>query len=147
MTPAALAALALVYLYAGREYSLDSLASPGPGVFPLATGLALLLLAAGQAITDATRRRRDTTPRAPGYRSPYQRRAPLFMVVLLVAYAVGISVLGFLAASFLLVVLASKLMGADGWWKPALLAAVVTIAVHLTFVAWLGIPFPAGVLR
>ena len=42
---AGLAVLALGYLLAGRQYPLDTLATPGPGIFPLAVGLALLALA------------------------------------------------------------------------------------------------------
>jgi Tripartite tricarboxylate transporter TctB family len=146
--PAALAALALAFLYAGRQYPLDSLASPGPGIFPLASGLALLLLAASQAIADAVRRRRPGgNPSAPGYRSPYQQRAPLFMAVLLAGYAAGVPVLGFLTASFLLVALAARLMGVEGWSRPALLAASVVLAVHAIFAAWLGVPLPTGMLR
>ena len=54
-----LAALALAYLSAGRQYPLDTLAAPGPGVFPLAAGIALLaaalwmLAAVGRAGADA----------------------------------------------------------------------------------------------
>lgn len=148
MIPAALAALALGYLYAGRQYSLDSLASPGPGVFPLTAGLALLVLAACQAIAEGAGRRRGATEQpASGYRSPYQQRTPLFMAVLLAAYAACVPVLGFLAASSVLVVLAAKLMGVEGWSRPVVLAVAVTIAVHLIFVAWLGVPLPTGMLR
>ena len=44
-----LAALALLYLAAGRRYPLDTLAAPGPGVFPVAAGAALLLVACSAA--------------------------------------------------------------------------------------------------
>jgi len=45
-----LAVLALGYLLAGRRYPLDTLATPGPGIFPLAAGLALLALAVWQGL-------------------------------------------------------------------------------------------------
>ncbi len=146
MIAAAFAALALVYLYLGRRYTLDSLAAPGPGVFPLAAGLALLVLAGCQAIADIAGRRRDTAPGAAAYRSPYQRRAPLVMACLLAAYAACVPVLGFLSASGALVVLAARLMGVPGWWRSALLAIGVIAAAYVVFAAWLGVPLPRGLL-
>ena len=49
LSAAGLAVLAVVYLVANRQYALDTLATPGPGVFPLAVGLLMLGLAACQA--------------------------------------------------------------------------------------------------
>jgi hypothetical protein len=38
-------------------------------------------------------------------------------------------------------------MGAPGWARPALLAVGTTVATYVIFVAWLGVPLPAGLLR
>ncbi len=57
---AGLAVLALGYLLAGRQYPLDTLATPGPGIFPLAVGLALLALAIWQLLAGG---RRPALPR------------------------------------------------------------------------------------
>jgi hypothetical protein len=138
---AGLAALAVAYLAVNRQYPLDTLAAPGSGVFPLAAGVALLVLAGWQAIAPAR-------GQARGAKGPWRRRrAPLLMAGLLVLYAAGLNVLGFLVASFALVLLAARLMGAPDWRRPALLALGVIIATSLVFVAWLGIPLPAGLLR
>ena len=59
-----LAVLAVAYLVANRAYPLDTLATPGPGVFPLAAGVLLLGLAAGQAVA-AVRARPAGPPRPP----------------------------------------------------------------------------------
>ncbi|HSE92689.1 MAG TPA: tripartite tricarboxylate transporter TctB family protein [Methylomirabilota bacterium] len=175
---AGLAVLALGYLYAARQYPLDSLAAPGPGVFPLAAGLALLVLAGCQAI--ATLRRHwqqehgsGAGPRSgPGHTSgagrgseptdglgtmhgaeprrepgdTSRRGAPLMMAILLVVYAGSVGVLGFLPASCALIVLATRLMGVPGWWRPTLLATGVTAATYLIFAVWLGVPLPSGPL-
>src|SRR5207249_11134653 len=42
---AGLALLAIGYLFAARRYPLDTLTTPGPGIAPLGSGLALLALA------------------------------------------------------------------------------------------------------
>ncbi len=130
-----LAVLALGYLLAGRRYPLDTLATPGPGIFPLAAGLALLALAVWQFLA-ARRAAPDPTD---GGAVP---RAPLIMSAVLALYAVTLPVLGFVLTSFGLVFVAARLMGLGGWWRPAALALGVTVASRLLFGTWLGVPLP-----
>jgi hypothetical protein len=134
---AGLAVLAAAYLVANLRYSLDTLAAPGPGVFPLAAGVALLVLAGWQVVVPA---------RGPDRAAEVASRPrnPLLMIGLLGLYAASLGVLGFLPSSFVLVLLAARLMGAPGWMRPAMLALGVTIATWLVFVVWLGVPLPAG---
>jgi putative tricarboxylic transport membrane protein len=137
---AGLAVLAAAYLVANLRYSLDTLAAPGPGVFPLAAGVALLVLAGWQVVVPA---------RGPDRAAEVASRPrnPLLMTGLLGLYAASLGVLGFLPSSFVLVLLAARLMGAPGWMRPAMLALGITIATWLVFVVWLGVPLPAGWLR
>jgi hypothetical protein len=142
-----LAVIALGYLLAGRRYALDALASPGPGVFPLAGGLVLLAVAAWQFATAGrsagapTAEARATAHAAdPAEVAP--RRRPLIMAAVLVLYAATLPVVGFLLASFVLVVVAARLMGLPGWWRPAALALGVVAVSRVVFVTWLGVPLP-----
>ena len=130
-----LAVLALGYLLAGRRYPLDTLATPGPGIFPLAAGVALLALAIWQFLAV----RRSAPDPAGGGAVP---RAPLIMSAVLALYAAILPVLGFTPASFALVFVAARLMGLAGWWRPAVLALGVTLASRVLFVTWLGVPLP-----
>ena len=91
---AGLAVIAAAYLAVNLRYPLDTLAAPGPGVFPLAAGVALLVLAGGLAIGPA--RSPDRGVEGSGSR----RRTPLLMIGLLGLYATALGVLGFLASSF-----------------------------------------------
>lgn len=130
---AVLAVVAVLYLLLGRRYPLDSLATPGPGIFPLAAGVALLAVAVWQFAAG-----RSQPPREPSSRRP----ALLLMSVVLVAYAAFLPVLGFALASFALVAIAARLMGLPGWWRPAALALGVTAVSLLLFARWLGVPLP-----
>jgi hypothetical protein len=134
----ALAGLAVAYLVANRAYPLDTLATPGPGVFPLAAGLLLLGLAAGQAV--AAGRASHADPSAGG--GAISRVVGLMAA--LVGYALAAGTLGFLTASFALVLAVSRLLGAPGWLRPTTLALGVTLGAYLIFVAWLGVPLPRG---
>ena len=60
----------------------------------------------------------------------------------LILYAALLPRLGFIASSFALVVLASRLMGARGWWRPVVLGLGVAATAYLLFARWLGVPLP-----
>src|SRR5262245_37806704 len=136
---AGLAVIAAAYLVVNLRYPLDTLATPGPGVFPLATGVALLLLAGAQILVSPRGSDRDEIAGS-------RWRPPLLMIGLLALYAVALYPLGFLASSFVLVLLAARFMGAPGWLRPAVLALGITIGAWVVFVKWLGVPLPAGLL-
>jgi hypothetical protein len=137
---ASLAVIAAAYLVVNLRYPLDTLAAPGPGVFPLAAGVTLLLLAGAQILVSARGPDRDAEVAGSRW------RPPLLMVGLLALYAAALGPLGFLASSFVLVLLAARFMGAPGWLRPAVLALGITIGAWVVFVKWLGVPLPAGLL-
>jgi hypothetical protein len=130
-----LAVLAVGYLLAGRRYPLDTLTTPGPGIFPLGAGVALLALALWQFLAA----RRSAPDPVGGGAVP---RAPLVMSVVLALYAALLPVIGFVPTSFALVFVAARLMGLAGWGRPAALALGVTLASRVLFVTWLGVPLP-----
>jgi hypothetical protein len=125
-----LAVLAIAYLAAGHAYPLDSLATPGPGVFPLAAGTLLLGAAVAQAV-------------AEGPATHLGDRRVLALMAVLVGYPVASAAIGFLTASFVVVLLSSRLLGARGWLRPAVLALGIVLAAHALFVVWLGVPLPS----
>jgi hypothetical protein len=148
LSAAGLAVLAGAYLVANRSYPLDTLATPGPGIFPLAVGLLMLGLAAAQAVAAL----RSGPPQAPVPQAESDAEATvgghaIAMAVVLVAYAAAAGVIGFLTASFAAILVSSRLLGARDWLRPVLLALGVTFVAHVIFVAWLGVPFPTGLLR
>jgi hypothetical protein len=138
-----LAVLALGYLLAGRGYPLDTLTTPGPGIFPLGTGLVLLAIALWQILIPGD----QAAPRSAGETTQADHaappaRAPLLMSLVLVLYAAVLPVAGFVASSIVLVFIAARLMGLDGWWRPAALALGVTLASRILFVTGLGVTLP-----
>lgn len=158
---AGLALVAIVYLLAGRRYPLDTLATPGPGIVPALAGLALLgaaiwlFVVAGSAsparaagglpeIRVAPKRPTEPTLQHPAESAPRRpiQWSALIMAGVLVLYAALLPRLGFVASSFALVVVSSRLMGLEGWWRPVVLALGVTGAAYLLFARWLGVPLP-----
>jgi len=107
-------------------------------VFPLAAGIALLALAVGQFVAAG----RHPAPGADGPAAPARRRAPLVVAAALVVYAGVLPAVGFVIASFALVVVTARLMGLPGWWRPLALGVGVAVATRLVFVTWLGVRLP-----
>ena len=132
-----LAVLAVAYLLAGRRYPLDTLTTPGPGIFPLAAGVGLLILAACLFVSAS----RASAPEAVA-EDVTSSGTPLVMAAVLVLFAATLPALGFVFASFALVVVAARLMGLQGWWRPLALGAGLALATRLVFVTWLGVPLP-----
>src|SRR5262245_40692071 len=135
-----LGAVAVAYLAAARRYPLDTLSAPGPGAFPLAVGLALLLVTAWLFATarPVPPAAIEAAPAIPGM----WRRVPLLLTFALALHAAALPWLGFIPASFLLVIIAARLMGLPGLWRPLALAAGLALAMRLVFVTWLGVPLP-----
>ena len=130
-----LALLALGYLLAARRYPLDTLATPGPGIFPSIAGVGLLAVALWQLTANAG------GPGAPSA-APRGLAASAVTGLVLILYAIAFPRAGFVVSSFALVVVVSRLMGLAGWWRPGALALGITAASHAVFARWLGVPLP-----
>ena len=141
------------YLWYDSRYSLDTLANPGPGIFPLMVGLLLVALTVTQLARSGGRlllTRPTAKPGSPAACPPdasSQTRTegiPWLMVGILVLYLMVVSRIGFLTSTFVLVIICSKLMGTSGWKRPVLLAAGLIVACHFLFSVWLKVPLPTG---
>ncbi len=153
LSAAVLLLLAGAYLGYNVRHPLDTLANPGPGIFPLAVGLLLLILAtlqlvrAGGSLLEKSRATESNSPPAtPVEASPHPPAdpAPLLMMGFLVVYLMTVSWIGFLTSTFFLVIACGKLMGSQGWGRPMALAAGIVLCCYLLFIVWLKVPLPAG---
>jgi putative tricarboxylic transport membrane protein len=145
----------LTFLIYTTRYPLDDWENPGPAVFPLLLGGVLLFLAAWQLI------RAFLSPKAPdrlrgkgsmiiavkAFFLDNQGEAKVFiMTALLVLYILMMQWIGFFVSTFLLVILASRLMEAKDWVRPIALSAGVCLFCYFLFVVWIKLSFPRGVL-
>jgi len=68
------------------------------------------------------------------------------LTVMLVLYLLMMTWIGFFVSTFLLVVLASRLMEAKDWGRPVALAVGVCLFCYFLFVVWIKLSFPTGIL-
>jgi len=145
----------LTFLIYTTRYPLDDWESPGPAVFPLILGGVLLLLAAWQLI------RAFLSPKAPNRRGGKESKVKavkaflhdnqgeakvLILTSLLVLYIFMMQWIGFFVSTFLLVILASRLMEAKDWVRPVVLSVGVCLFCYFLFVVWIKLSFPKGIL-
>lgn len=72
-------------------------------------------------------------------------RGPVLSVLLLVAYAVFMNLLGFALTTFLLMFVFFRIFRVYSWPLSLIVAGVTAISFHYVFLVWLFLPLPLGV--
>jgi putative tricarboxylic transport membrane protein len=143
------------FLFYDMNYPLDQWANPGPGVFPLIVGAALVILAAWQLLQalwkpkslDRGEKGRGAVKSVMEYvqRNEGERKA-LFMVAVFIIYLLMVKWVGFFISNFLFVIVASRLIKAKGWGGAVALSAGISLFCYFLFEVWLKLSFPRGIL-
>jgi putative tricarboxylic transport membrane protein len=139
-----LALLGVGYLVYSTRYPMDTLANPGPAVFPLMIGSIFALLAIGRVFQGVRRFKGDEGRAEP--RSGSGRSKPFILIVLFVLYLLLMKAVGFYVSNLLFVLGSSRLIGARDWLGPLLLAVGINLFCYLLFEVWLKVSLPKGVL-
>jgi len=140
---AALAGLAGFVLFESRKLTFGSFRAPQTGFFPRVLGILLVLLALGELV-------RALRLSAPGpSREKIAGEAWVRLgaaLVTMVGFALVLERLGFLLATFILMVLLLRAIEASRWSKVFLVAALTSLLTYGLFAWLLGVPLPAGIL-
>ena len=137
-------ALAIYFAFEGKAMGLGHPSDPGSGYIQFWTGLIMSVLAVVQLV-------HSLLPNAnkAGMASVFANirwGKVLYVTALLMAYTATLEFLGFLIATFILLVILFKTVEPQGWGISVLGSAVTTLVAWGVFVAWLGTQLPAGVL-
>lgn len=144
-------AAGIVYEVMAWRMPRGRLGYPGPGFFPVVVGAVLVLTAAACLIQALLTRRPDavtTPPEAKMGSAPRNRRAVRVCVLVgfLVLYALALQPLGFPVVITVFLMAATWVFGYRKWLPALGIAVVLTIISYLTFVVWLKVPLPLGIL-
>ena len=135
--------IGLAIAFFSLKYGLGSLSSPGPGFLPFLTGLAMIGLSLTvffqQLAQKGRERMRDLWK---------QGHWPSIVMVLgaLVLYALFFNFLGFIVATFLLIVFLLRVMEPMGWIKVLFVAVCASGGSYIVFQFWLEAQLPKGFL-
>jgi putative tricarboxylic transport membrane protein len=133
------------YLAYSTEYPVDTWNNPGPSVFPLFLGGALVLLALGHLIQSLRTRKREEE-NVPPAKKTLRVSGPSLLVLYFILYVLLIQWAGFFVSTLAFVVLSSKLMGAEDWPRPVALGIGVDLFCYWIFEVWLKLSLPEGFL-
>jgi hypothetical protein len=147
----------VVFLIYNRQYSMDTMANPGPAIFPLIIGAVLVGLGVWQFVQDCVRpTQSDCEEKGRGsisirsLRGCLQKdnaeRGVLLMIGSFILYLLAVQWIGFFFSNLLFVIIASRIMGARKWGGPLALSAGINVFCYLLFEVWLKLSFPRGIL-
>lgn len=117
-----------------------SLSAEGAGLFPVLVGAGLVLCGLCQVVTASV-----TDPEGYGLSAI---NWPMVAKTLgaLAAYVLLVNFLGYLATTFLFVLVQAYMLGARGWLKLGAIALGTAVAFAFVFQSWMQMPLPEGVL-
>ena len=136
-------AAGVVYEVTAWQMPRGRIGYPGPGYFPVIVGAVLILTGAACLIQALVVQRSSAEAPAPASR---QTGRIWLLVSFLVLYAITVQPVGF-PISLTLFLMASIWVFGYRKWLPALgIATALTVISYLTFVLWLKVPLPLGLL-
>ena len=140
---AGLAGFAGYILFESRKLAFGNLRVPQTGFFPRALGILLVLLALGELLR-ALRHSEPVLSMEKIAGEGWIRIGATLATML--GFALVLEWLGFLLATFLLMVLLLRAIEAPRWPKVFVVALVTALLSYGLFAYLLGVPLPAGIL-
>jgi putative tricarboxylic transport membrane protein len=148
--------LAVGLIYEGMALYMPQgrLSYPGPGFFPLMIGAFLIVTALGCLLQEVLPRKRGEGPTAlplpnqdsaaPGDRNV---KKTFQLMALMIGYILVLKPLGFLISICAFLVVAIRIFGYRRWFPTLAMAAIIAAISYVSFVLWLKVPLPLGILE
>ena len=127
---------------ASIRMGIGSFRVPGPGLLPFLAGAAVGLLALLLVVTEALRK--EEGPRVGEFWTGARWKKVVLVAVSLLLYAVVLSRLGYLIATFALMTLLFSVLGSARLWVRVLAALVTVLLTYSVFRIWLDVQLPKG---
>jgi putative tricarboxylic transport membrane protein len=147
-------AVGVVYETMGANMPRGSLAYPGPGLFPTMIGVFLIATALGCLLQEIfTRKKAAEAAGAPApadaaLKPPTRHVSKTVeLVALLIGYALLLKPLGFPLAVATFVAVAIRIFGYRKPLPTFAMAVVIAVVSYVSFVVWLKVPLPTGLLE
>jgi putative tricarboxylic transport membrane protein len=144
----------LVYETMALNMPRGTLAYPGPGLFPMIIGAFMVAMALGCLVREFLPRKRDKVPaimpapiEAPAAPEDRDVMKTLQLTALMIAYIFALKPLGFPIAICIFLAIAIRIFGYRKWLPALAMAVVITVISYVSFVLWLSVPLPLGILE
>jgi putative tricarboxylic transport membrane protein len=145
----------LVYEIMALYMPQGRLSFPGPGLFPMIIGIFLIATALGCLLQEILPRERkgegsstlllqnqaSANPDDRNVKKTFQ------LLALMIGYTMALKTLGFLISIYAFLVVAIRIFGYYRWVPALAMAAVFAGISYVSFVLWLKVPLPLGILE
>jgi len=129
------------------ELQLGTLRNPGPGLMPFLLGILLSLCSVPILISCLLTIRNKAKQGDEGIWSGVEFKRLIFVVFSLVCYAMILEKVGFVIATFFLLIILFKVIGSRKWLFALMTSAIVVLLSYLLFVVFLKVEMPSGLWR
>jgi putative tricarboxylic transport membrane protein len=144
-------AAGIVYEVMAFRMPRGRVGQPGPGFFPIIVGAILILTTAAclvQALMvirsgSSASKAADDEETGQGHR---QTHKTWLLLGLLALYVLALQPIGFPIALTVFLLASIRVFGYRKWLPALGIAAALTVVSYLTFVTWLKVPIPLGIL-
>ena len=147
-------AVGLVYEIMALKMPQGRLSYPGPGLFPMIIGIFLEATALGCLLQEILPRKRGAGPSSSSLpnqdaAAPANRNVikTFQLMALMIGYTLVLKPLGFLISICTFMVVAIRIFGYRRWVPALAMAAVIAGISYVSFVLWLKVPLPLGILE
>ena len=137
--------LSLFIIFFSHDIGVGEFRSPGPGLMPFLVGI-LLLLVSLYALIRSVVRKKEAAETSPKDGDGFRFRKIGLVLLFLLAYALLLEIVGYLVITFLMLILLFRTAGVRSWLSALIIALVTSLATYVFF-GYLGLRFPAGILR
>ena len=147
-------AVGLVYEIMALNMPRGRLSYPGPGLFPMVIGIFIIATALGCLLQEVLPGKRGAGPAAPPLpnqdsAAPGDRnvKKTFQLTALMIGYTLVLKPLGFLISICAFLVVAIRIFGYRRWFPALAMAAIIAGISYVSFVLWLKVPLPLGILE
>ena len=138
-------ALGVVQCIESWRIGLGSVSEPAMGFIPFVLGMVIIGLSA-VLLAESSLAMKKTSGRGIRLWAGVNWKGIAWVTVLLLGYSLFLSRLGFLLATFFLMVFLLRTSGPLKWWVTLLIALLTSVLTYWVFGVWLSVPFPRGLL-
>lgn len=136
----------LFIMFLSNRYGLGTFHAPGPGLMPFLTAVLLLLISFYLLIRSIFKRGKMKAAAAKKEEGEVSYRKVSAVLVSLFTYALLLERLGYVIATLLTMIFLFRSMGLKRW-RSILFGGSLTVLVSYFLFTYLGVRFPAGILR
>ena len=129
----------------GIDLGLGRPSNPGSGFILFWTGVIMTGLSGALFVHSLLAKAADAPGLADNFAGLRWGKV-LYVVALLLLYTAVVEYFGFVATTFVLLLVLFKTVEPQSWWTSVLGAVLTTLGAWAVFVAWLGTQLPTGTL-